>query len=195
MQLSNIFKFSTKYLLLLLSVVTSIFAASAQEGAEAYTSPNGEYRAELLNSKRVLKIQNANKTWDIGLEDWERFERVVFLSNNLLLITRGNLTTGGSEIISLDTKKSVLIGRGSVKSAQNGIIHLTNQKYYLPPPNWGAFWVDSLVDYDGNILKFIEPNSKYLGECISIKLILDQEPLKEHPKLQQSLSDCVRVVR
>jgi hypothetical protein len=50
-----------------------------------------------------------------------------------------------------------------------------------------------IVDTNGNAIEVLSPNSKYLGECTPLSLILDQD--KEYPKLKQSMEDCVYVER
>ena len=70
---------------------------------------------------------------------------------------------------------------------------LRGQKHYFPAPEWGAFWVDMIVDTRGDIIKVLSPNSKHLGECVPLGLILDQD--EKHPKLKQSMEECVYVER
>jgi hypothetical protein len=50
-----------------------------------------------------------------------------------------------------------------------------------------------IVDTQGEVIEVLKPNSQYLGECVPLGLILDQE--KEYPKLKQSMKDCVHVER
>lgn len=142
---------------------------------------------------QVLKITTSDKTWLIKSGDWTNFTKIAFLDDQHLLLTEGGLMTESSRIINLSTQKSHYLGKGMFEILDNNNIRLQGQKHYFPVPEWGAFWVDMIVDTHGNVVEVLSPNSKYLGECVPLNLILDQD--KEYPKLKQSMEDCVYVER
>ena len=158
-------------------------------------SPKPKYEVP----RHRLKIATPDNTWWINSGDWQAIKRYEFIDNNHLLILSGNLRTESQSIVDLKTRDITWIGGGVGEllswdsESKYGLIRLRGQKHYFPAPEWGAFWVDMIVDTKGDVIEVLPPNSKYLGECVSLNLILDQE--KEYPKLKQSMKDCVRVER
>ena len=142
---------------------------------------------------QVLKITTPDKTWLIKSGDWINFTKIAFLDDQHLLLTEGSLMTEASRIINLSTQKSHYLGKGTFEILDKNLIKLYGQKHYFPAPKWGAFWVDTIVDVQGNVIEVLSPNSKYLRECVPLNLILDQD--KEYPKLKQSTKDCIYVKR
>ena len=146
-----------------------------------------------------LKIATPDNTWWINSGDWQAIKRYEFIDNDHLLILSGNLQTESQGIVDLKTRDITWIGGGVGEllswdsESKYGLIRLRGQKHYFPAPEWGAFWVDMIVDTQGDVIEVLSPNSKYLGECVSLNLILDQE--KGYPKLKQSMKDCVHVER
>jgi len=146
-----------------------------------------------------LKITTPNDTWWINSDDGQAIERYEFIDNDNLFILSGNLQTEGQGIVDLKTRDITWIGGGVGEllswdsKSKYGLVKLRGQKHYFPAPEWGAFWVDMIVDTDGYVVEVLAPDSKYLGECVPLSLILDQD--KKHPKLEQSMKDCVYVER
>ena len=146
-----------------------------------------------------LKIATPDNTWWINSGDRQAIKRYEFIDNDHLSILSGNLQTESQGIVDLKTRDITWIdgGVGELLSwdseSKYGLIRLRGQKHYFPGPEWGAFWVDMIVDTNGNAIEVLSPNSKYLGECTPLSLILDQD--KEYPKLKQSMEDCVYVER
>ena len=149
--------------------------------------------------KHRLKIATPDDTWWINFDDGQAIKRYEFIDDDNLSILSGNLQTEGQGIVDLKTRDITWIGGGVGEllswdsESKYGLIRLRGQKHYSPAPEWGAFWVDMIVDTQGDVIEVLPPNSKFLGECVSLNLILDQE--KEYPKLKQSMKDCVRVER
>jgi len=146
-----------------------------------------------------LKITTPNDTWWINSDDGQVIERYEFIDNDNLFMVSGNLQTEGQGIVDLKTRDITWIGGGVGEllswnsKSKYGLVKLRGQKHYFPAPEWGAFWVDMIVDTQGEVIEVLKPNSQYLGECVPLRLILDQE--KEYPKLKQSMEDCVYVER
>ena len=149
--------------------------------------------------KHRLKIATPDNTWWINSDDGQVIERYEFIDNDNLFIVSGNLQTEGQGIVDLKTRDITWIGGGVGdllswdSKSKYGLVKLRGQKHYFPAPEWGAFWVDMIVDTHGNVIEVLSPNSQYLGECVPLNLILDQE--NKYPKLKQSMEDCVHVER
>jgi hypothetical protein len=149
--------------------------------------------------KHRLKIATPDNTWWINYDDGQAIERYEFIDNDNLFILSGNLQTEGQGIVDLKTRDITWIGGGVGEllswdsKSKYGLVKLRGQKHYFPAPEWGAFWVDMIVDTHGNVIEVLSPNSQYLGECVPLNLILDQE--NKYPKLKQSMEDCVHVER
>jgi hypothetical protein len=166
-------------------------------------SPDHSLRAVLYESQNTLEEGNLpEQVLKIALPDghlwlrpgdWVNYSKLKFLDNRRLILSRCTLFVCDSIIVDTLDRKIVWLGKGEYETINNSLIKLTGQKYYFPAPKWGAFWVDMIVDAQGSIIKILAPNSKYLGECVPISLILDQD--KEYPKLEQSMKECVYVER
>jgi len=142
---------------------------------------------------QVLKIITPDKTWFIKSGDWSNFKKIDFLNDHYLFLTEGNLMTEASRVINLSTQQSYYLGKGTFEILDKNLIKLYGQKHYFPAPEWGAFWVDMIVDTQGNVIEVLPPNSKHSGKCVPLGLILDQD--EKHPKLKQSMEECVYVER
>lgn len=120
-----------------------------------------------------------------------------FVDDKYLLISQRTTTSETQKIINLKTGGLTTLGGGVGEliswDGEEGLIKLRGQKRYFPAPEFGAFWVDVIVDTKGNIIEYVEPNSQYLGKCVPIKELIDLD--KKHPKLKQGMDDCVRVER
>ena len=146
-----------------------------------------------------LKITTPNDTWWINSDNGQSIDSYKFVDDDNLFILSSNFQVDSQGIVDLKTRDITWIGGGvgellswSSKS-KYGLVKLRGQKHYFPAPEWGVFWVDMIVDTQGNVIEVLSPNSQYLGECIPLNLILDQE--NKHPKLKQSMEDCVYVER
>jgi hypothetical protein len=163
-------------------------------------SPDHSLRAVLYESQsaleegdlpeQVLKIALPDGHLWLRPGDWVNYSKLKFLDNRKLALSRCTLFVCDSIIVDTLDRKVVWLGKGEFEIINNSLIKLTGQKYYFPPPKWGAFWVDMIVDYDGNVVEIL---STPIAECVPLNLILDQE--KEYPKLKQSMEDCVHVER
>lgn len=120
-----------------------------------------------------------------------------FLDDKYLLILAKTTTSEMQKIINLKTGGIATLGGGVGElirwDGEEGLIKLRGQKYYFPAPEFGAFWIDVIVDTQGNIIEYVERDSQYLGRCVPIKELIDLD--KKHPKLKQDMDDCVRVER
>ena len=143
--------------------------------------------------RQILKITTPDKVWLMESGDSRNFTKIRFLNNQHLLYTEGGLTNNATLDIDLETRQIRYLGQGEFEILDGNFIKLYGQKHYFPAPEWGAFWVDMIVDTHGNVIEVLSPNSQYLGECVPLNLILDQE--NKHPKLKQSMEDCVYVER
>ena len=120
-----------------------------------------------------------------------------FLDDKYLLVLEKTTTSETQKIINLKTGGLTTLGGGVGEliswDGEEGLIKLSGQKRYFPAPEFGAFWVDVIVDTQGNIIEYVERDSRYLGRCVPIKTLIDLN--KKHPKLKQGMNDCVRVER
>jgi len=149
--------------------------------------------------KHRLKITTPSDALWIDFDEWKTIGRYKFIDNNNLFIVSRNFQTERQGIVDLNSGEITWIGGGIGEllswdsKSKYGLVKLRGQKHYFPAPEWGAFWVDMIVDTRGDIIKVLSPNSKYLGECVPLGLILDQD--EKHPKLKQSMEECVYVER
>ncbi|MDC0388544.1 hypothetical protein OAM53_00700 [Candidatus Thioglobus sp.] len=149
--------------------------------------------------KHRLKITTPSDALWIDFDEWKTIGRYKFIDNDNLFIVSRNFQTERQGIVDLKTRDITWIGGGIGEllswnsKSKYGLVKLRGQKHYLPGPEWGAFWVDMIVDTKGNVIEVLSPNSQYLGECIPLNLILDQE--NKYPKLKQSMEECVYVER
>ena len=102
-------------------------------------------------------------------------------------------------ILNVRTMKFKLIANGIgiiVNYPQIGqVLRLNGQKRYLqsmhnpPRDKWGAFWIDTLYDFEGNLLKILssEPQSSN-DKCYFIKDLID---IRKHKFLIQDPDDCI----
>lgn len=94
-------------------------------------------------------------------------------------------------MINLKTENINYIGNGEVKILKNKNIFLKDSKGYLIKngESEGAYWINKIVDENGNILKLIS-NNKNNSECYKPTELLNKSYLE---KLQQSKKDCIYI--
>lgn len=139
------------------------------------------------SKKYLLRIKN-NKLGLISIEDFK------IISDNSILINLRYTTKLESWHFNLDTKKFSYIGNGKVKSVAENKFLLKNSKgyIYVNGKSIGAYWVDKLVDKDGNLIELISKPKNNWG-CQKISTLINQKNLTS--KFIQSIDDCVYVER
>ena len=159
--------------------------------AVLYESKNTIEEGEL--QKQVLKIALPGGYLWLRPVDSVNYSKFKFLDNRRLILSRCTLFQCDTIIVDTNEREIVQLGKGSYEVLENDMIKLIGQKYYFPEPIWGAFWVDMIVDNQGNVVRVVPPHSEGLRECVSLNLILDKNT--KYPKLKQSMNDCVYVLK
>lgn len=144
-----------------------------------------------------IKINTPKTSWWINLpiDPFDFVGAIEFIDDKHLLIELRNSTREGQAILDLTSKELNFVGsgRGDFIRHNNGkgLIRLRGQKHYFP--EGGAFWVDVLVDKEGNVVEVLSAPKGNGRPCVPLNLILDDT--KPHPKLRQTLDQCVYVER
>lgn len=165
------------------------------------SSPDRKSKATLYRSNKSLgEGEIADEVLQItSLDDavWMyegyglMFYKFKFISNSHLIMTICSSTACGTTIFNNKTNTITQLGGGEYTLIDSGKIKLSGSKFY---DDSGAFWVNKIVDYDGNLIEVLSSDSKYWG-CISLKEILNNQAKDKRPKLKQSMNDCVYVDR
>jgi len=163
-------------------------------------SPNNEFRASLYRSRKSLEEgEIANeilKITSLGEPLWLYegygliFNKFEFISDNKLIIELCSSTACSTVIFDKEMDAFTQLGGGGYSLVNDNRIRLSGNKFY---DALGAFWVDMIVDAQGNVIEVLSPNTKYLDKCIPLSLILDHD--KKYPKLIQSIGSCIHVGR
>lgn len=118
-----------------------------------------------------------------------------FVNNTNVLLYVNSITSVSTTLLNLNTKHWTALGggRGTYITKDNdatgqneGLVLLTSAKRYFP--GGGAYWIDLLVDIDGNLIEFVSADH---GKCHAIRDLL--LPSEATTKLRQPLEQCVRV--
>jgi hypothetical protein len=95
----------------------------------------------------------------------------------------------GSFIFNFHNKKITLLGGGSFEIINDKHIRLNHSKRY---DENGAYWIDQLVNYQGDLIKVISGPKREYWKCKPLKAILDGDDVSP---LEQSLDECIHVFR
>lgn len=138
-------------------------------------------------ASEVLKINSNEKTLWLYNGYGLVFSKFDFLNNEQVILSICGLMSCSNQ--KLDTKQKTItyLGGGSYRVLNDKQVLLKSSKHY---DNNGAFWVDKLVDYNGNLLEVIASDNKRF-DCVPLKTIASGN----NPKLTQAMDDCVYVNR
>ena len=181
------------------------FAVSSMAEVSRLSSPSGGTEAILyvarepveegLASGQMLRITGGDGAWDLRTPDapFDWFGGYEFIDEERLLVTFKNATAERVYVCHIGTRERVLIGSGTptlVRNGKNkGLIRLAGQKHLLP--EGGAFWVDMLVDPEGQVVEVLSVYGLD-GATVPLSRILD--PALPHPKLRQPMDAAVPVL-
>lgn len=157
--------------------------------ATLYKSNNRLEEGEMADE--VLKISSLDGTVWLYEGYGLMFDEFKFIGNNHLIMTMCSITTCGSMTFNIKTNGTVHLGGGKYTLIDSEQIKLSGAKLY---DDSGAFWINKIVDYDGNLIEVLSSDNKN-WKCIPLKHILSNQVEKEHPKLKQNANDCVYVDR
>jgi len=136
---------------------------------------------------QLLKISTSESSWGIRPpeEALSWFGDFEFLDNEYLLFSVNSATREQQSVFNLAAQKCTVIGGGKaavLRAGKNkGLIRLSGQKHYFP--KGGAFWVDLLVDRDGELIEGLSAPRWSSVTRIPLTLVLD--PDKSYSMLRQ----------
>lgn len=169
--------------------------------ANEQLSPDSKSKATLYRSNKSLEegeiADEVLKITTLGGTVWlyegygMMFDKFKFISDNQLIITMCSSTVCGTLVFDNKTNAVIQLGGGEYTLIDNEQIKLSGAKLY---DDLGAFWISKVVDYQGNLIKVLPGGSKH-WKCIPLKSILNSQTKDKHPKLKQSMDDCIYVDR
>jgi hypothetical protein len=170
-------------------VVSEQLSPDSKSKATLYRSNKSLEEGEIADE--VLKITSLDGTVWLYEGYGMMFDKFKFISDNQLIITMCSSTVCGTLIF--DNKKNMVtqLGGGEYTLVDNEQIKLSGAKLY---DDLGAFWISKVIDYQGNLIKVLSGGSKH-WKCIPLKSILNSQTKDKHPKLRQSMDDCIYVDR
>ena len=147
-----------------------------------------------LQKQFIQIITSLQSRWLTNITEDSIIKTLKFIDNNHVLIVHSSMTSTVSTILDLDTNKQKLLGDGNARyitSGKNkGYFLLSSSKGYIPKE--GPFWVNKVVDKDGDLIEFLSYPDNGLP-CVQVKNLLDMN--EKYPKLKQKLTDCIFVER
>ncbi len=201
-----------KFILPSFLIISFIYANSAWDLEEKapltislqQSSADGLASATLYASTVILEgehtrqyieiITRDKKSWISNVSGFFTITKIMFIDNVHLLIVKSSDTATMSSIFNTQNSKEKNIGGGSaecIASGKNkGLILLHDSKGYFP--RGGAFWVDKVVDKNGDLIEVLSKPKNEWG-CIALNSILDTG--RRYQKLRQSMNDCVYIDR
>jgi hypothetical protein len=185
----------------------AVIAVQGMAEVSRQVSPSGNTVAVLYEStepavveegtarRQVLQLAGPDSVWNLQTldEPFDWFGSVEFIDEERVLVSFKNVTAERAFICSIKTQECKAVGSGSPrllrKGKNKGLIQLTGQKHFFT--DGGAFWVDVLVDLDGQVVEVLSASGPH---TVSVPLTLVLDPDKPHSGLRQSVRDCVSVV-
>lgn len=167
---------------------------------EEHLSPDKKSKAILYRSdKKLVEGEVADEVLNILTENdslWfydgygQNFYDINFLDNDNLMLQERNFYVSASFIINLKNKGIVSLGGGSYEILDDKHIRLNHAKRY---DELGAYWIDTIVNYQGDLIKVISKPESEHWKRKSIKEIVDG--YYDISLLEQSLEGYIYVFR
>jgi hypothetical protein len=166
---------------------------------EQYQSPDNKSKVILYRSNKTLEegevadeilnfTTDNDSLWLYGGYG-QSFYDISFLDNANLIFQECNFFVCGSAIFNFHNKKITLLGGGSFEIINDKYIRLNHSKSY---DENGAYWIDKLVNYQGDLIKVISGQKSEFWKCKPLVVILDGYDVSS---LEQSLDECIHVFR
>ena len=166
---------------------------------EQYQSPDNKLKVILYRSNKALEegevadeilnfTTDKDSLWLYGGYG-QNFYDLSFLDNVHLIFQECNFYVCGSAIFNFHDKKITHLGGGSYEIINDKHIRLNHSKSY---DENGAYWIDQLVNYQGDLIKVISGPEREYWKCKPLKEILDGYDVSS---LDQSLDECIHVFR
>lgn len=167
---------------------------------EEHLSPDKKSKVTLYRSDKALEEgEVADEVLNILTENdslWfysgygQNFYDINFLDNDNLMLQERNFYMSASFIINLQNKGIVSLGGGSYEILDDKRIRLNHAKRY---DELGAYWIDTIVNYQGDLIKVISKPESEHWKRKSIKEIVDG--YYDISLLEQSLEEYIYVFR
>lgn len=166
---------------------------------EQYQSPDKKSEVILYRSDKTLEEgEIADEILNITTDNdslWlyggygQNFHDFSFVDNTNLIFRECSNRACFSIITNFIDNKITYLGGGNYEIINDKHIRLHHSKSY---DENGAYWIDQLVNYQGDLIKVISGPEREYWKCKPLKEILDGYDVSS---LEQSLDECIHVFR
>lgn len=192
-----------RFLILILFISNlGLFADSINLCSEKSTYSKLELKNTYSKNQEVIGkklILNLKQNRELNLEDKDLIFYNLLnskkLNKNKVLFSLKSSTLIENYILDLNTFEVNYLTDGLITSCNNKTFTVFNKKDYLYKNgvSFGAFWVDLIIDYNGNVLKFLSKEETKNTKKLKIKSIIN--PSEKYPYLEQSFEEYINVER
>ena len=138
-----------------------------------------------------LLVSQGDESWWIPSQLSSLFEIGEFVDDTHALIVFKNVAATTTYLLNLEQRDLHRLGGGTgsfIKDGENqGLVLLRGEKRYRGLRG-GPFWLDVLVDLNGEVVEFL-PNKQ--GECLAVSEILRADESRN--KLRMDVNDCISI--